>query len=100
MQVEDEDLAPAGEATVVSYRNSSPSRASSIASQAEMRRVKATAGFRAFKGYDYRIECEAQSPNSRDPIKLHFSKKRLRRIMAVSLTKRHHTRKSPTKSTK
>ena len=76
------DSVPANAQTY--YENSSRSNASSIAAQQEMRTEKAEAGLRAFKGYDYRIECEAHSPRSVDPVRIHFQKRRLQHILAVS----------------
>ena len=64
--------------------NSSRSNASSIIAQDEMKSDKAEAGLKAFKNYDYRIECEGKMPGSVDPIRLYFQKKRMQSILAVS----------------
>ena len=50
--------------------NSSRSDASSIIAQNEMKSEKAVAGLKAFKDYDYRVECEGKEAGSVDPIRL------------------------------
>jgi len=42
------------------YDNSSRSNASSVVAQDEMKSEKAQAGLKAFKDYDYRVECEGK----------------------------------------
>ena len=70
--------------------NSSRSNASSIIAQNEMKSEKAEAGLKAFRNYDYRIECEGKKPGSVDPIRLYFQKKRMQRILAVSKRRKYH----------
>ena len=64
--------------------NSSRSNIFSIIAQHEMKSEKAQAAFNLFREYDYRIECEGKQPGCVDPIRLHFQKKRMQRILAVS----------------
>ena len=64
--------------------NSSRSNASSIVAQSEMKSEKAEAGLKAFKDYDYRVECEGKKPGSVDPIRLYVQKKRMQSILAIS----------------
>ena len=49
-----------------------------------MKSDKAEAGLKAFKDYDYRVECEGKEPGSADPIRVYFQNKRLQNILAVS----------------
>ena len=66
------------------YDNSSRTNASSVAAQNEMKSEKAAARLRAFKDYDYRVQCEGKKPGSADPFRVHLQQKRLRNILAVS----------------
>ena len=51
--------------------NSSRSNAFSIVAQNEMKSEKAEAGLKAFKDYDYRVECEGKKSGRDDPIRLY-----------------------------
>ena len=42
-----------------------------------MKSEKAEAGLRAFKDYDYRVQCEGKKPGYADPFRVHLQQKRL-----------------------
>ena len=54
------------------YDNSSRSNACSFVAQDKMKSEKAQAGLKAFKDYDYRVDCEGNKKGRVDPIRVYF----------------------------